>query len=207
MAVAEEIIAHTVQLFRSFQSPSFPMLALIRHRIYMNRTHGARVMNDWWGRWNESRVNKRRFTAVKDVSWGPYTSPEVYDIAFSYRDFESEVSFLMEAYSMHTQLPLQRYLDIGCGPARHAMLLAQAAGIECIGIDSSEEMIHYARQRAQEYGIAEHVRLMQGDMKSCQGFKEIITCGSVNLAVIMIGTLSHCLTNDHALQCLKNVAE
>ena len=207
MAVAEEIIAHMVRLFRSFQSRSFPILALIRHRININRTHEARVMKDWWGRWNESRMNKRSFAAVKDVSLGPYTSPDVYDIAFSYRDFESEVSFLMEAYNMHTQLPLHRYLDIGCGPARHAMLMAQAAGIECIGIDSSEEMVHYARQRAQENGIAERVRLMQGDMKSFQGFKQIITCGFVNLAAIMIGTLSHCLTNDHALQCFKNVAE
>lgn len=196
-----------IRLIRTIQCPSHPILRFTHYLTSVNGTYGTYPPNEKWGVGSKRGANAKRLAAAKDVSWGPYTSPDVYDIAFSYRDFESEVSFLLEAYSLHSKQPLHHYLDVGCGPARHAMLLAQVAGINCIGIDTSEEMIEYARQRAQECGISKHVWLMQEDMANPQGFKGIINDGPINLAAIMIGTLSHCLTNESALQCFTNIAE
>lgn len=49
----------------------------------------------------------------RGVSCRSYASPEVYDIAFSFRDFEAEVAFLMEVYQTHCTGPLARFLDVG----------------------------------------------------------------------------------------------
>ncbi len=141
-----------------------------------------------------------------------YASPDVYDIAFSFRDFEAEVAFLLSAYQTHSTGPLARFLEVGCGPARHSILLSQATGATCIGLDLSKEMLTYAAQQAQQANLApEKIQFIQGDMTSPMGIAPLLaqnnSSGLVDAAAIMLGTLSHCLTNGSALSCFKNVAE
>jgi len=146
-----------------------------------------------------------------------YAAPEVYDIAFSFRDFESEVAFLLGAYQNHSTVPLSRFLEIGCGPARHSILLSQATGATCIGLDLSKEMLDYAAQQAQQAKIkSDKVKFIQGDMTSSRGISSLViaeeesngtAAGLIDMAAVMLGTLSHCLTNGSALACFKNIAE
>lgn len=138
---------------------------------------------------------------------GSYASPEAYDIAFSFRDFESEVAFLLAAQATHASRPLLRYLDVGCGPARHAILLAQATGARCIGLDASPTMIQYAARRAKEQGVSNKVDFVCADMAAPTGIAHTVPGGRVDVAGILLGTLSHCLDNEVALRCFRNLAE
>jgi SAM-dependent methyltransferase len=145
--------------------------------------------------------------AASGVACRSYASPEVYDIAFSFRDFESEVAFLLEAQATHGTGPLSRFLEVGCGPARHCTLLASAANTTCVGLDASQEMIDYATQRAQREGVTDRVAFMQGDMAAPGGWAGEIPGGPVDMAAVLLGTLCHCLDNAAALQCFCNLAE
>ena len=56
--------------------------------------------------------------AASPEATGVYSSPELYDIAFGFRDFEKEVAFLRAAYAAHASpagAPLARWLELGCG--------------------------------------------------------------------------------------------
>ena len=139
-------------------------------------------------------------------------SPKVYDIAFSFRDFEAEAAFIVEAHAkMSSQSSsLSSFLEVGCGPARHTMLLAQS-GIpkRSVGMDLSPEMIEYARERAAEQGLEGRAGFVVADMTSAEGFKGSVVTGDelFDAAAIMLGTFSHCLDNESALATLKNIGE
>lgn len=55
-----------------------------------------------------------------------------------------EIAFLTEALGLR---PGMRVLDVGCGPGRHAHLLA-AAGLEVVGIDISHRFVELAQEAA-----------------------------------------------------------
>ncbi|CAA9246108.1 MAG: hypothetical protein AVDCRST_MAG50-1981 [uncultured Acidimicrobiales bacterium] len=57
---------------------------------------------------------------------------------------EQEVEFLIDALGLR---PGMRALDVGCGPGRHALALAQR-DIEVVGIDIAERFIELARRGA-----------------------------------------------------------
>ena len=54
--------------------------------------------------------------------------------------------------------PGQRVLDIGCGWGGTALYLHRVAGVDVTGITLSEEQLKVARRRAEEAGVADHVR-------------------------------------------------
>jgi SAM-dependent methyltransferase len=54
---------------------------------------------------------------------------------------EQEVAFLVDALGLQ---PGMRVLDVGCGPGRHSIALAQR-GIEVLGVDLSPDFIELAR--------------------------------------------------------------
>ena len=56
---------------------------------------------------------------------------------------EQEVEFLVDALAL---VPGTRLLDVGCGPGRHALLLA-ARGVEVVGVDISERFVDIAIER------------------------------------------------------------
>ena len=52
----------------------------------------------------------------------------------------------------------QRVLDIGCGWGGTALYLHRVAEVDVLGITLSEEQLKVARRRAEEAGVADHVR-------------------------------------------------
>ena len=75
------------------------------------------------------------------MSGNIYSAPRVYDLAFSYRNYEREVSELM---AWHRDVsrggrPPESVLELACGPGRHMLEFARA-GIRGWGVEISEAM-------------------------------------------------------------------
>lgn len=69
---------------------------------------------------------------------------------------DQEVAFLVDALGLE---PGMRLLDVGCGPGRHSLALAQL-GIETVGVDISQRFIDLASASAERLGVpASFVRL------------------------------------------------
>jgi SAM-dependent methyltransferase len=159
-------------------------------------------------------VNRKRVASSLGDGGGDgethvYSNPKVYDIAFSFRDFESEASFVVEAYnSVHAVFPTS-FLEVGCGPARHSIILAETGIIErCVGVDSSKEMVEYARESAKALGLDKVTEFIEADMTSAHGLRHVLKSeDQFDVAAVMLGTFSHCLDNDSAVQTLSNIAD
>ena len=76
-----------------------------------------------------------------------YQSPKYYEIAFSFRDIPAEVDVFEALIKQHSQIPVSRVLELGCGPALHLAELARR-GYTYVGLDQSRPMLAYARQKA-----------------------------------------------------------
>ena len=74
--------------------------------------------------------------------------------------------------------PGQQVLDIGCGWGGMALYLHKVAGVDVTGITLSDEQLRVARQRAEEAGVADHVRFELVDYRSLEGrFDRIVSVG------------------------------
>lgn len=74
--------------------------------------------------------------------------------------------------------PGQRVLDIGCGWGGMALYLHAKTGVDVLGITLSEEQIKVARQRAEEAGVADHVKFELIDYRDVEGhFDRIVSVG------------------------------
>jgi SAM-dependent methyltransferase len=80
-----------------------------------------------------------------------------------------QAKFLMGAYARHS-LPggkLSTVLELGCGPANHALNLAQR-GVQAWALDSNAAMLAYAGAKAAAAGVDSNLTTVQGDMADFQ---------------------------------------
>ena len=74
--------------------------------------------------------------------------------------------------------PGMKVLDIGCGWGGMALYLHAKTGADVLGITLSEEQLKVARRRAEEAGVAEHVRFELIDYRHVTGtFDRIVSVG------------------------------
>ena len=74
--------------------------------------------------------------------------------------------------------PGQRVLDIGCGWGGMALYLHKVAGVDVLGITLSEEQLKYARRRAEQEGVSDHVKFELIDYRLLDGeFDRIVSVG------------------------------
>jgi cyclopropane-fatty-acyl-phospholipid synthase len=74
--------------------------------------------------------------------------------------------------------PGLRVLDIGCGWGGMALYLHRVAGVDVLGITLSEEQLKTARRRAEEAGVADHVKFELIDYRDVTGvFDRIVSVG------------------------------
>ncbi len=74
--------------------------------------------------------------------------------------------------------PGQKVLDIGCGWGGMARHIHKHHGADVLGVTLSEEQLKYARAKAQELGIADHVRYELMDYRDVKGsFDRIVSVG------------------------------
>lgn len=67
-------------------------------------------------------------------------------------------------HQKHCSGPMQHFLEVACGPARHAALIARTAGATATGLDLSPSMLRFAEQQAAAAGVGGSMRFMQADM-------------------------------------------
>lgn len=73
-----------------------------------------------------------------------------------------EIAHLIEVLQL---APGHRVLDIGCGPGRHALALAEH-GVEVIGVDISARFVEIGNDAARRSGLSDRCRFIQADGRS-----------------------------------------
>lgn len=127
-----------------------------------------------------------------------YDLPDCYDALFP-RDYAAECDFFEACLARHGRVGAERsFLELGCGPARNARELS-GRGHRAVGLDLSPDMVAYARQAAQQQGVA--LEVLQGDMT------DFSLSRPVALAACLWDTLLVIVDNDTMVRHLRTVAK
>ena len=131
-----------------------------------------------------------------------YRNAKAYDIAFLDRDFDVECDFLEYCLRNYgsvkkSKIDKKRFLELACGPARHARELAKR-GWDSYALDISEEMVEYAIQEANK----EKIKLngIVDDMINFKLEKKAILIAS------LMESIAHITTNDDMVNHFRTVA-
>ncbi|MDZ7764088.1 MAG: class I SAM-dependent methyltransferase [Melioribacteraceae bacterium] len=132
-----------------------------------------------------------------------YRNAKAYDIAFLDRDFDVECDFLEYCLTNYgkikkSKLQKKRFLELACGPARHAREFAKR-NWDSYALDLSEEMVDYAIQEAQKEGSK--LTGIVGDMLNFKLEKK------ATLIVSLMESIAHITTNDDMVNHFRTVAE
>ena len=94
------------------------------------------------------------------------TYARYYDLLYADKDYAAEAAYV-ERLILEVAPQARTILDLGCGTALHASLLA-AKGYEVTGIDASETMLARGAQRLEALSedVKRRVHLLQGDICS-----------------------------------------
>ena len=90
-----------------------------------------------------------------------YDHPQYYEIAFSFRDIEAEVEVFEECMRRFSTRPVQRIIEVACGPSEHMLEFARR-GYAYTGLDISEPMLAHSRTKAERAGHT--AAFVQSDM-------------------------------------------
>lgn len=88
-----------------------------------------------------------------------YQWADYYDL--TQRGLAGDIEFYLE----QARQAGGKVLDLACGTGRISIPMAEA-GLDVTGIDLSPEMLERAKAKAEERGVADRLRLMQGDMRN-----------------------------------------
>ena len=109
-----------------------------------------------------------------------YDYPEYYEVAFSFRDIPSEVSFMEACISRFSHIPVKRVFEVACGPAPHAGCFTER-GYRFVGLDNNRNMLDYAAYKWRD--LDPRPEFIEGNMVQFQ-------CpGAIDFAFIMLGSL------------------
>lgn len=123
-----------------------------------------------------------------------YNLPQIYEIAFSYRDIPQECDFLASVYVSLVGTAPQSVLELACGPGAHVREFHRR-GLRVAALDLSPAMVR-------------HVKEQLGDTSA-----EVVQCDMahfslrrrVDLACTMIDSLSYLTHNETLVSHLKSV--
>lgn len=127
-----------------------------------------------------------------------YTLPEIYDIAFDFRDVPGEVDFLLDAVRTYAHREPKTALEFACGPAYHVREIARR-GLISHGLDLEPAMVDYARKLIGDEGLAAEIH--HGDMRSFRSEQKF------DLVYNLIASFGHLLTNEDILANLDCAAD
>ena len=128
----------------------------------------------------------------------PYERPELYELAFAWRDYGQSIDFLSEASHLFGLKAIKSMVELGCGPAQYAREFARR-GIEAFGVDLAPEMALYAQKTFDNENLPGYV--LEADMR------DFNLEHPVDLAVCMMATFGLMLTNDDIVQHFRAVAK
>jgi SAM-dependent methyltransferase len=127
-----------------------------------------------------------------------YSFPQIYDIAFDWRDVPGECAFLIEEAERQMGRKVNSTLELACGPGYHVREMARR-GLVSHGVDLSAEMVTYANDRLQAERLSATV--YHGDMRSFNAPQKY------DLVYILLVSFAHLLTNQDILDNLACAAD
>ncbi|MDP2342031.1 MAG: class I SAM-dependent methyltransferase [Deltaproteobacteria bacterium] len=127
-----------------------------------------------------------------------YDDARAYDVAFSYRDVEAELSFLTLVAEKFGQGPIKSVLELASGPGYHAVAAAQR-GLKATALDLSGPMIERALVKAKAANV--DVTGVVADMARFT-LKE-----PVDLAFNLLTSISYLLTSEDLHAHFQSVAK
>jgi SAM-dependent methyltransferase len=114
--------------------------------------------------WSTSVSRVRTGATIRAVPDGLYGDPDLYAWAFSHRDVTGEVDALLRWYARHgPRRSPRRAIELGSGPAEHAVELARR-GVRVTALDASAPMRMAARRAARSSGV--ELEVVGGQMTS-----------------------------------------
>jgi len=128
-----------------------------------------------------------------------YDDPELYDLAFSYRDVAVEVDVLDAWYQRHGGRRPKRILELAAGPSSHAIEFARR-GAKVTTLDASPAMCAYAQRRAREEGVV--LEVVEADMVRFR-----IPRHRFDLAFVLLYSASHILDLDAMVSHMRSVGD
>lgn len=127
----------------------------------------------------------------------PYDRPEIYDIAFDFRDLPQECDALDAICEKYRNGKPRSFVDLACGPGFHCITYAKR-GLNSYGIDVNPATLDYARRKAERAGASVH--FLQEDMH------DFTLPEPVDLAFCAMASFHYLLTNDDIVRHLRSVA-
>lgn len=127
-----------------------------------------------------------------------YNYPEIYDIAFNYRDIFQECDFIEKKINLFLRTENLSILDIACGTASHVVELL-TRGYDVDGFDISSKMIDYAKTKIENKGFSSNLWI--DNMASFKTEKKY------GVAINILTGFNYLLTNNHVLSHLKSISE
>ncbi|MDH4157090.1 MAG: class I SAM-dependent methyltransferase [candidate division Zixibacteria bacterium] len=132
------------------------------------------------------------------MAYSPYVLPEIYEVAFSFRDYGLAVDFLQEAARKAGLRHVRSMVELGCGPGQYCREFARRR-VKSYGVDLSPEMVAYTRRKCAEEKL--DCTTLEED------FRQFKLPHPVDLAVCMMATFGYLLSNDDILAHFDSVAD
>ncbi len=127
-----------------------------------------------------------------------YSIPELYDIAFDFRDIPSEVDFLLERCRHFRGVNAKSTLELACGPAYHVREMARRKLI-AHGLDLEPAMVTYAQSLIDKAEL--DGTIFESDMRHFD------TGRNYDLIYILMASFAHLRTNRDIVDNLNCVAD
>lgn len=131
-------------------------------------------------------------------SYSPYILPEIYEIAFSFRDYPQSIDFITLAAQKAGLSKIKSMVELGCGPGQYCREFARRS-IKAYGVDISPEMVAYTKSKCQEEKL--DCTVIEAD------FCHFTLKQPVDLAVCMMATFGYLLSNDEIINHFHTVAD
>lgn len=126
-----------------------------------------------------------------------YSKPLYYEIAFDFVDIKKQVKLFESFIEKYSRIPVKRFLDIGCGPSKQLIELAEQ-NYQSVGLDLSNEMLKYLKVVAKDKGL--NIATVKAN------FVNFILSKKVDFACMLMGTISYIDSNQSFTKHLNSVA-
>eukprot|EP01025_Chloroclados_australasicus_P032086 TRINITY_DN3245_c0_g3_i1.p1 TRINITY_DN3245_c0_g3~~TRINITY_DN3245_c0_g3_i1.p1 ORF type:complete len:402 (+),score=56.66 TRINITY_DN3245_c0_g3_i1:74-1279(+) len=130
-----------------------------------------------------------------------YDNPDVYDMAFQFRDIEAETDFLYDAAEVIMGRKPGSFLELGCGPAQHCMEMRDS-GLAVYAIDSSQLMLEHAKRVAKQFDLP-GINFIHDDMTKFS----LPDDAKVDVIAILNNTICELVDMQDALLCLQSARD
>jgi len=126
-----------------------------------------------------------------------YNLARYYEIAFDFRDIPKQADFLEQIFEKFSGGKMKSVIELGCGPGYFVEEFAQR-GKRAIGLDIAPKMVEYTGKKLARKNLK--AELLVGDML------DYSISAPVDMALLMMDSVSHILTPEDFIGHLKSVA-